>query len=400
MKFFKFFVLSVIALLMLNSCNKDETEYSIDFIGFDKIAKIELSPNSPQLIADGVAELKFKVKCYYLIKDTVLVPMLADRVPLDKIEIKSSDGQKIKLSEAYTTKAKADSIAFTCTVGDKTSNEVKVALTEPVVNNDEEIVVPIIFHALYTEETKNNTKNLNKEFLQDIVNKTNKVFANEVNKSPSSFNSGIKFKVHKLEFVKVDAEIMSSQFDLYNYISENLIEEPEKYLNVWILNTQMWKLGDDACVPAFTFGDPSKIKGLDLEVVKSIDEIKKIKPEYVGFALTYGGIYQMKEGYGGKSFSYSIGKYYGLLPTGHYNEDNPPMENNDLDYCPDTYSYVKKEMTLQKKTFPINGDKNKIYYYDSFNIMDEISSSKTISKDQIFRIKQVMKDCPFRQMKL
>ncbi|MCK0204658.1 hypothetical protein [Ornithobacterium rhinotracheale] len=86
MKFLKFFVLSIIALLMLNSCNKDETEYSIGFIGFDKIAKIELSPNSPQLIADGVAELKFKVKCYYLIKDTVLVPMLADRVPLDKMK--------------------------------------------------------------------------------------------------------------------------------------------------------------------------------------------------------------------------------------------------------------------------------------------------------------------------
>ncbi|MGP1591677.1 MAG: hypothetical protein ACTTHI_07780 [Prevotella sp.] len=43
--------------------------------------------------------------------------------------------------------------------------------------------------------------------------------------------------------------------------------------------------------------------------------------------------------------------------------------------------------TLQPKSF----------VYDSFNIMDTPSRSASLSVDQVKRIRQVIKDCPYRQ---
>lgn len=399
MKLVKIFILAFL-FVVLNACEKDESITPTEYIGLDKVAKIELYPNSIQLMADGKAQLEFKARCYYYVKDSILVPMLPDRIPLDQIEITPSEGQKFKLSQPYSTQSKSDSIAFYCQIGKLKSNQVKVALTKAVAPIQEKVVVPIVFHAIYTEKTKNNIESLNVEYLQKLIDRANSVFANGLKKSPSSFNSGISFKIQQLDLVKVSDDIAENQGKLYQYIAENLISDPSKYLNIWLLNNSMWNLAEQDCVPRYTLADPENIPGLELQKINDIGEIKQINPEDVGFPIVYSTLYQMSQGYTLKSFEYYLGSYYGLIPTGHYDEENPPLKDNDLDFCPDTYSYVVKQFSIQKKTFPIGGNKNKVYFYDSFNIMDEISSAMTVSKDQILRIKRVMKDCPFRQMKI
>ncbi len=389
----------IISALFLSSCENEDTMQEVKYIGFDKVTKIELSPNGTQLIADGKSELRFLVKCYYAINDSVQKPMIMDRVPLDKIKITSSDNKTFKIDEGYTTTLSSDSVYFTCSIGNKISNKVAVALTTKEQPIFDKIVVPIIFHAIYTDKTESNTNAFTEEYINKILARANKVFAGELFNSPSSCPSGIEFKLAKINKVKVTDEVNDGWGTLPKYIAENLMENPDKYLNIWVCESAPYKLKIGKCVPRYTLGNKNDILGLKLKEIGSKDEISDVKPQDVGFAVSFYNIYQMLSGNtGDKRFERLLGIYYGLLPTAH-NEKNSPMVNNDLDYCADTYSYIKGEYTRQKKTFPIDGNKDKRYYFDSYNIMDEYSSCTTISREQVKRIRQVIKDCAFRQMK-
>lgn len=386
-------IICLTSLLVLLSCQKEESLDEVKFIGIDKISKIELSPNSPQLIANGKARLDFKVKCYYIINDTVEVPMIMDRIPIKEIKITSSENKTFELNKGYTSSGKTDSVYFTCTIGNKTSAKVSVALTPPTQPVYDKVVVPIIFHAIYTEKKQNNIKGFTPELLQKIIDRANKVFAGELSNAPSSCPSGIQFKLERISKRKI-----SPNENIQKYISDNLMTEPDKYLNIWVMDAIPWSLSSDNCVPIYTFGDPENIKGLRLKQISTIDEIKNVKPVNVGITMSFGDIYQMESGYTSNRFETQLGRYYGLLNTGHYDEKKE-LTDGDLDYCPDTYSYISRELTQEKRTFPINGEKGKHYFYDSFNIMDTYSSCTTISRDQVKRIRQVITDCAFRQMK-
>lgn len=381
-------------LLTFFSCNKDYEVGQVTFIGFDKISKVELSPNSPQLIADGKAELKFSVKCYYLINDTTEIKMIMDRVPVDEIKITSSEQKTVTLKEGYTTTSNADSLYFTCTVGGKISKKVSVAITPAQEPQFEPVVIPVIFHAVYTDKTINSIQNFTPELLQAMLDRANKVFGAEIIHAPSDCPSGVTFKLDRINKVKV-----APTENIYTYISNRLMTDPQKHLNIWVLNTVIWQLDIDYSAPKYTFGNPNDIKGLGLKKITSLEDIATIKPENVGFAMSFSDIYQMSSGANTRQFEYYLGRFYGLLPTYHYDEETNKFIDGDLDYCPDTHSYVSRNLTLEKTTFPISGDKNKRYFYDSFNIMDEYSSSTTISRDQVIRLRQVMKDCAYRQMK-
>lgn len=383
----------LIFLTLFFSCKQDMEIQSVEFIGIDQITKIELYPNSPQLISDGKSELRFKVKCYYTINDTVEVPIPMDRVPISEIKITSSEHKTFGLNEGYTSRGDSDSVRFTCSVGNFTSKQVAVALTSAEQPVFDEIVIPVIFHGIYTERTQNNAKEFTPELVEQILDRANRVFAGELINAPSSCPSNIRFKLDGINMRK----ILSTQ-DQYSYIRDNLMTEPSKYLNIWVMDVVPSNLSVSACVPAFTFGDADDIKGLKLKEVSSISEVGQVKPEHVGFAITFANMYQMASGYPTERFEMKLGRYYGLLPTWHFDEETNLLVNGDLDYCPDTYSYISKYMTLEKRTFPIKGVKND-YYYDSYNIIDEISSCTTISRDQVKRVRQVINDCAFRQMR-
>lgn len=434
-------------ILALFSCQPETEMEKVQFIGLDKISRVELHPNSPQLIANGKAELKFKVKLYYKNGEDE-VAMIADRVPLNEIQITSSDGKTFAANQGYSTTATTDSAYFTCTVGDITSSKASVRLTSAEQPNYEKVVVPIIFHAVYSKNTKNNVKEFTPELLQRIVDRANKVFAGELNNAPSSCNSGIRFEIARINMAEITVsktEWGDSDSDFaesaYNYISEHLMIDPSTYLNIWVMDfvSDHGPFGMSKCVPKYTFGDPEDIPGLRLTPIADESEIEEIRPEDVGIGVSFAEMYHMMMGRYGvdtERFEMRLGAFYGLLSTGRgegegsnddeYNggdeggwdgsdegnwdggdegdwEEEPtpkPSKYADLDYCDDTFSYEYRFFKIEKKTFPLNGEESgKFYLFDSYNIMDEFSACNTISRDQVKRIRQVMNDCALRQMR-
>lgn len=441
--------LLLFSALVLFACQKDTEVAKVEFVGLDKISKVELYPNSPQLIADGKAELKFKVKLYYLNgKDEVA--MIADRVPLEEIKITASDGKTFTANQGYTTTAKTDEATFTCTVGKIVSPEVSVKLTSAEQPNYEKVVIPIIFHAIYTKDTKNSAKEFTMEMLQRIVDRANKVFSATLTNAPSSCNSGVQFEIARIN--KVEITVKKSEWgtpdgnlarSAYDYIAENLITEPSTYLNIWVMDVvdDHGEFAMEHCVPKYTFGDPKDLPGLKLKQISDESEIEETKPEDVGIGISFAEVYSYMMGRYGvdtERFEMRLGRFFGLLPTGraegaqedeHHGggeggegngddgnwgeggdngdwgdgEEEPapkPSKYADLDYCADTFSYEYRYFKIEKKSFPLNGEESgKTYLFDSFNIMDDFSACNTISRDQVKRIRQVMKDCALRQMK-
>ena len=62
-------LLVILGCVLLLSCEKQEYESWRTFPDVSKVTRVNLSPNSPVLIADGKAELTFKVKAYMGVED-------------------------------------------------------------------------------------------------------------------------------------------------------------------------------------------------------------------------------------------------------------------------------------------------------------------------------------------
>lgn len=439
--------LLLMAALILFACQKETEIAKVEFMGLDKVSRIELHPNSPQLIADGKAELKFKVKLYYKNGEDE-VAMIADRVPLEEIKITASDGKTFTANQGYSTTATTDEATFTCAIGSIVSPEVSVELTSAVQPIYEKVVIPIIFHAIYTKDTKNSVKEFTPELLQRIVDRANKVFARKLINAPSSCDSGIQFEIAHVN--KVEISVQKSEWgtpesnlaqSAYDYIAENLMTDPSTYLNIWVMDvvSDHGNFAMGHCIPKYTYGNPEDIPGLKLKQISDESEVEEVKPENVGIGISFAEVYSLMMGRYGvdtERFEMRLGRFFGLLPTGrgegegsiddehnggdegdwdgsdegdwdggdegNWDEDPAPKPSlyADLDYCDDTYSYEYRFFKIEKKTFPLNGEESgKTYLFDSFNIMDDLSACNTISRDQVKRIRQVMQDCAFRQMR-
>lgn len=411
-KIFLQYIMPVVLLLALGSCKKGvyDVQETI-YIGADKINRIELSPNSPVLVADGKSELSFKVKCYYPVNDSVNVAMIQDRIPFDKLIIESSEGKKISPNEPYVTSTDMRSLTFTCKYGNIASEPVKVDIYPAAQEKYEPIVVPIRVYVLYNEKNLAQAEGIDVEFMQTMFDRVNKVFSGELKHAPSTCDSKISFKV--ADVIKRQTAVENK--DIPKFISDNLMKDVDKYFTIWIADGfGVWWSGGFTttdCIPAYTLGDPANIPGLNkLKHIDSVEDIEELKPQNVGLGITYNDLFSMANPSGSTRLERTIGQYYGLLNTYHSDEDKE-LTNGDLDFCYDTFSYISRFFTLEKQTFPYkvekmvdeNGEeveKRFYHYYDSFNIMDEISSATTVSRDQVKRIRQVIKDCPHRQQQV
>lgn len=394
------YILLLVSVFPVTSCNNmlDQDLKDVQYKGEHDIIKVNIYPNSPVLIADGKAELNFKVHCIYTLQDTLEFPLIEDRIPYDKIKITSSDGQTFKVTEPYRTKTKVDKVTFTATVGNIKSAPVSVKIRQSESLSYKPIVVPIKIYAIYDEKTASNVKNLSVDILQPMIQRLNKVFANQLTNAPSSINSKISFKI--VDIVKINKQI--NKFELKSYIEENLMSGTDKYLTIWLAESFPYDLDPSNCVPQYIIGDKGQLPGLNkLTSVINANEIKEPKASQVGITMTYSSLYLIVQGDpNANRFERIIGLYYGLLNTFNWDEDLE-LKDGDLDYCEDTYSYISKFFSLEKQTFPFvfNKDEKVYYYYDSMNIMDEKSQALYISTDQIKRIRKVMEVCPFRMMK-
>ena len=66
----KVLFLMILISVLVFSCEKAEYESFRTYPDVSQVARVSLSPNSPVLIADGKAELTFKVKAYMGVEDT------------------------------------------------------------------------------------------------------------------------------------------------------------------------------------------------------------------------------------------------------------------------------------------------------------------------------------------
>ena len=225
-----------------------------------------------------------------------------------------------------------------------------------------------------------------------MIEHANQAFSGVNSQAPNGCDAKMTFYMKEYKSIKLSDE---EHEEITAYIQKNLLSGADKVVYVWLMNAvPYWKMNESKVHPEYTFGDPSDIKGIDFEKITSLEDITNLEPQEVGIPMTFADVFQQGTGYAVRDFERMLGRFYGLLPTGV----NPDIYKNqkDVDYCPDTYSFFKDDGSIEKKSIPLykNGPS---YFFNSYNIMDEHSTNTSVSVDQVKRIRQVIKDCPYRQ---
>lgn len=413
-------IIIAIFTLLLFACGNDEFDSFLIPQGTENIIKVSLSPNSPVLIADGKAQLTFKVRAYteiqarmsvvyneegvtmvrdsFFLDTTVLNP---DRIAEDQIVILASNGEKLH-GLTFTTTDPGEELTFTCQIGEVSSNPCTVKLIKPEIPAFEPRIIPVVFHLLYRSDTKTISEGINETFVSEVLDRLNRVFAGTLAAAPSYLDTKITFIPAEtdntghilaekgINRVDLDAEKVG-KWQEYDYILENLLWDPEQYLNIWAYDT--WSNPDDLS-PKYILDNGVEIPGLYAMPVGDISEVEIGSPVDAGMELSIQSMFSMKGGSGDR-FEFMFGKFFGLSGT----EAEDGYEDEDTDYCSDTYVSLFGPVSVPKRTaIPFGSDEDPIYF-DSFNIMDSYSASTTITYEQALRIRQVMENCPLRMMK-
>lgn len=405
------YTLGLVALL--SACSPKDEEVEPKYFGPEQISRIELSPNGPQLIRNGQNELSFALRCYYYADEArtqeVLYP--ADRLPLDDISITSSDGQTLKASESYRTRSTEPSISFTAKLGSISSQPTSVELIDPERETYTKIRVPVSFTAIYAPTSAIYADSLRRDVLEGILARANKVFSGELAKGPSSGNAQIEFYFHSLNRVPVASPSDYTSEKLKERIKTSLMGDSHRVLQVWVLSTSTYNdLRSTRIAPAFTLGNPDDLRGLTLAKATSVNTStrkitvensngstseKDIEPVNAGIITSFADLYQNSTGYTEHRFEQLLGRFYGLLPTGLNNSRNN-YNGRDADHCADTYTYNSSGVGLLKQVLQVGSNVQPLFY-KSYNVMDAQSATTTLSQAQVKRIRQVIKDCPYRQ---
>lgn len=415
----KTIILSALALLFF-ACGKNEFDSYLIPQGTDDIIEVALYPNSPVLIADGKAQLTFKIRAYTEVQARTSVPyykdgvtmvrdsffldtttLNADRIPEEQITIIASNGEKVQ-GRTFSTTANAGEMSFTCRIGEITSAPCKIKLIKPVIPEFTPIRIPVVFHILYTGNNKSISEGINAQLMAEMLERMNKVFAGTFAPSPSSLDTKITFVQAETDnnnlplsekgIHRVDLDVAKvSEYGVDSYIVKNLVWNPEKYLNIWIYNT--WNAIAEN--PMYVLDNGTEIAGLDLETVNDISDIEIEYPEEAGIILPMTSIFNIKNGTSDTRLEYLFGMFFGLLET----SSDDDYEGEDTDYCSDTYVPDYRPITISKPTAIAQDSKEKPIYFDSYNIMDKYTASTTITYEQAIRIRKVTDNCPLRMMR-
>lgn len=415
----KTIILSALALLFF-ACGKNEFDSYLIPQGTEDIIEVALYPNSPVLIADGKAQLTFKIRAYTEVQARISVPyykdgvtmvrdsffmdtttLNADRIPEDQITIIASNGEKVQ-GRTFSTTASTGEMSFTCRIGDITSEPCKIKLIKPEIPEFTSIRIPVVFHILYTSDNKTISEGINAQLMAEMLERMNKVFAGTFAPSPSSLDTKITFVQAETDnnnrplsekgINRVDLDAAKvSEYGVDSYIVRNLIWNPQKYLNVWIYST--WNAIAEN--PMYVLDNGTEIAGLDLETVNDISDIEIEYPEEAGIIIPLSSVFSIKNGSSDTRLEFLFGKFFGLLET----SSDDDYEGEDTDYCSDTYVPDYRPISISKPTAIAKDSKEKPIYFDSYNIMDKYTASTTISYEQAIRIRKVTDNCPLRMMR-
>lgn len=386
----------VIAPLALGvaSCDNELESAETTYITFDEVDSLVVSPNSPVLVADGTSQLSFLVTAYYKVtaKDSSILayPYRTDRVPLDKITITSSEGKTITAQDVYTTTIDSDSLHFTASYGSMSSKKVSVKVrpaSETVTYP--KITVPVMFTAFYSTSSQNISQYATEETCKALLERANKVFSNQLYKAPAGADVGIEFIFKGLRRTLIETTQEGTGF--VEYITAqmpNLASEAQESVAVWLVNSVPNALAG-RCRPGYTTGASNAIDGLTLTTVASAAAITVPVPQYCGFAFSYRDMMGADLITSSYRFEQLLGLYYGLLPTS-VSYSYLLNADNDTDYCSDTFPHLTL-LTQTKRSYQED------YQFNSFNIMDKVSTASSITHEQAKRIRQVIATCLYRQ---
>ncbi len=414
-------IISVLALLFF-ACGQDEFESYLIPKGTDDIIEVTLHPNSSVLMADGKAQLTFKIRAYTevdgwqavaytvngatLVRDSLFtdtVALNADRIPADQIRITASNGETVN-GLTYSTTANAGEVSFTCQIGNITSAPCQVRLIKPEQPVFAPREIPVIFHLLYTSESKSIAEGVDEKFVTEVLGRLNQVFAGTFAPSPTYLDTKITFvplevndKGMPLQVKGIHREDVSFlDFTMYEkYILDTLVWYPQEALNVWVYEDAYESESEN---PIYVLDNGTEIPGLDLSPVSDPSEAEISTPTDAGIIIPIFTIFSTKQGgdFFSPRFEYLFGKFFGLLDTEEGGEDE--YDGTDTDYCSDTYVPRYGTIGIGKRTAVVEGSDEKPIYYNSYNVMDPASAATTISYEQALRIRQVIENCPLRML--
>ena len=373
----------------------------------------------------------------------------SDRLAGESFEIKSSRGEVVENFTFSTTEGAGSEISFTCTLNDKVSAPVTVKLVAPPTPYTTDIVVPVIFHVLYGSNEVSASQTVTQKAVQAYIDHANLVFSGEAYpNAPAVMDSRIRFKAathdpdgKPLDEPGIRREQMSTtsasgalspiitairKGDRAMY--RQYVWPQDKYLNIYVYQSYShYAIPPVAIMNGYTFpgtGEPfpgfntTDVANTLLTTMKfadSIDDYFATNPDDAATSLWVGGLYAFgpmiylrdfneinKPGWTGSyTFETLLGVHYGLMRTACNTAAlrNRYAAYGDIDWCPDTYTYISWDMGVEKKTY-VPADLTESVepiYFNSYNAIDSQTTSVALTPDQIKRIRYCIEACADRR---
>lgn len=403
-------------LVVLMGCEKEPQErFTNEYLAED-ITRIELSTNTTHLFANGISEVEFLLDAYYTADRSVKIVVgndIIDTTYVDSevkyknrnlpegIEILTMDGEVVGDFTFSTTDASSSTMEFYAKVGDLESDPISVIIEAAPSEVFEEVVIPVVFHMVATDEYETLISSFDEEKVAAIINKLNGAFSNTAKENaPHSVDLKVRFElattnpygknleetgINRVQLGDVEPD------EAYTYLQDNLMWNHGSYLNIWVCQWNPWAQWEDPATsaPMHITTDPAILPGLNMVQVGVEDVVEVTGPADIGI------IFSPIDFNKGVKIVTSIGKYFGLLPTKFYvpawYQDPLVIVDEDVDYCADTYTWRKGAIDIWKTSFPDD------LTMKSVNLMDEYTIGSVISYQQGQRVRNVLEYCPLRQ---
>jgi len=425
MKTFKYILLGL-SLTLGVACQPDLYEIVDNDFASDKVKYVETKSSTNILYANNLNEFEAAFNYFdiitYTVKDfeiteegdsvlvtseqTDTVRLKVDKVPAERVSY--YDGNNNKLDFPLQAGSGSEGILEVyAKVGDVLSEDPLLVQVVEERAAYEEVIMPVVFHMIESEGY--DMIEITKEDIDKVVNRLNVVYNNPSYRGANSGNANVKFMLAQYT---PDGQVMTEagiNRTRSNYNGSDLAPKlvtsaeftewsPAHYLNIWVCtalpNTM---LPEDVLT---SVGEENWLRGLpnlvEYNTIEEVIQAEKVAEDpmpgrlgvIVGATYTsYTDVYN----YVFNSFAWEkeVGTYLGLINTSYSRTSD--LVDGDIDYCADTYSYHAAYGTmLEKKS--VEG-----HYYDSENVMDNLTTNKVISADQVERIRWVLESCPSRQ---
>ncbi|MCT4590560.1 MAG: hypothetical protein N4A71_22225 [Carboxylicivirga sp.] len=432
------------------ACTPDEREYfDNNTIQKEEITGIYLYRNHYKMLADGRAEVEFKP---ILLKGQDSIVVLDDRIDNDWIEF-TEVKHNINVGRYFSTE-NSDLIGDTIKVcarvkgTDLVTDTVNVRILEPLTDEYEEIVYPVVFHVL---QTKGDVKQQGGFFpstkIYRAIERLNNVFGGIVSKNANGVDTKIRFLpalygpdgsklaepgINRLDPIHKTIGYGKSNYEWFIRDRGDLVDPkdikekgyviPEegnkvlwphdKYMQIWLISDkEVDHFGNDVsekCYPQ------SKYSTADISTMPKGLKLTRNETNYWPGALSKGLKLQLQDFNSDKQLElhylqkdndwmYYIGIYFGLLPNYKYG-----YTNKKTDYCSDTFWFYYNPFRSPRVPSRYNKNRNvvKLKKYTSGstyevmceNIMDDPAClHRSITKEQAIRIRWIVENCPERQ---